>query len=270
MSRKPFFQLLPAAAHVSHRGGSALAPENTLLAFHRAVQLWRTDQLELDIRLSRDGVPVVIHDDSVDRTTDGNGRVRDMNLSELQALDAGFWFSSDGRSTPLRGAGVRVPSLEQVLRGIGIPAMIDLKDSDERARQAVARVVAETGAVTRVCLGTWDDDNARALRLLMPDVALFFPQRAARGFVEAALAGKTPPSAPYDVLALPARAEGIDVVCEPVLAAARAHGHLVQVWTVDDPASMDQYLDRGVDGIQTDHPDRLRQALDRRSVRSTR
>src|SRR5678815_5004756 len=145
MIKKPFLRLLPTPTHVSHRGGSALAPENTLLAFHRAVALWRTDQLELDIRLSRDGVPVVIHDATVDRTTDGSGRVRDMTVGELQALDAGFRFSPDGRSTPFRGVGARIPSLEELLREIGLPAMIDLKDSDPGARQAVADVLAKTG-----------------------------------------------------------------------------------------------------------------------------
>jgi glycerophosphoryl diester phosphodiesterase len=265
MIQKPFFRALPPVAHVSHRGGSALAPENTLLAFRSAVGLWRTNQLELDVRLSRDGVPVVIHDDTVDRTTDGSGRVRDLTVRELQTLDAGFRFSRDGSTTPFRGSGVRVPTLGEVLRDLGIPAMIDLKDSDPHARQAVADVVAATGAAARVCLGTWSDDDGRALRLLMPDVALFFPERAARSFVTAALAGETPPRTPYDVLALPAHGDGLDVVCPPLLAAARACGHLVQVWTVDDPARMAQYLDRGVDGIQTDRPDLLRAVLDQRS-----
>jgi glycerophosphoryl diester phosphodiesterase len=268
MLEKPFFHSLPRVAHVSHRGGSALAPENTLAAFRRAITLWRTDQLELDVRLSRDGVPVVIHDDRVDRTTNGAGRVRDLTVYELQALDAGFRFSPDGQSTPFRGAGVRIPTLAEVLSDSGVPAMIDLKDSDQRAREAVTTVVAETGAADRVCLGTSSDDDARALARLAPDVALFFPQQAARLFVAAALAGETPPQTPFDVLALPARGDGIDVVSEPVLAAARAQGHLVQVWTVDDPASMALYLDRGVDGIQTDRPDLLRAVLDRRSGRT--
>jgi glycerophosphoryl diester phosphodiesterase len=262
MANKAFFRLLPVVAHVSHRGGAAMAPENTLLAFRHAVELWRTDQVELDVRVSRDGVPVVIHDETVDRTTDGSGPVAGLTLSEIKALDAAFRFAPDGRRYPLRGTGIKVPTLREILREIEVPAMIDLKECGPLAREAVVDAVLEARAVARVCLGSEDDGCCCALSRLRPDAALFFPERAARDFVAAAVEGRAIAETPYDVLALPAQSNGADVIGEPVLGAARARGLRVQVRTVDDVRSMRRYVARGVDGIQTDRPDLLRAVLD--------
>ena len=149
---------------------------------------------------------MVIHDVTVDRTTDGAGAVAELSLAELQALDVGYRFSSDGREFPFRGLGVRILTLEEVLREILVPAMIDLKDSVPDARQAVAEVLARARATTRVCWGSWDDEAALALADLVPDATLFFPADAARAFVHSALAHRTPPDQLFDVLALPTMA----------------------------------------------------------------
>src|SRR5687768_14873397 len=98
---------------VAHRGGAGLKPENTLAAFLDADALWQADMIELDVHATADGHCVVIHDPTVDRTTNGSGAVAAMTLAELQSLDAGYRFTADGgRSFPMRGQGIRVPTIE--------------------------------------------------------------------------------------------------------------------------------------------------------------
>ncbi len=108
--------LAGAPMFVAHRGGSRLAPENTMEAFRAAVEDWGVDMLEMDAHLTRDGEVVLIHDPTVDRTCDGSGPVGDMTLSELQSLDAGFHFRDLEGKPSYRGLGVPVPRFEDVLQ----------------------------------------------------------------------------------------------------------------------------------------------------------
>src|SRR5262244_924500 len=115
--RHPFFEGLRPTLHIAHRGGALLAPENTLPAFRAAVERWQTDMLELDVHATRDGELVVSHDPTLQRCTDGEGRIGDHTLDQIQQLDAGFHFSPDGgRTTPFRGRAVRIPTFREVLR----------------------------------------------------------------------------------------------------------------------------------------------------------
>src|SRR5699024_11167615 len=100
---------------MAHRGGAALAPENTLAAFHNAVELG-VDMIQLDIHATKDGHLVVIHDDTMDRTTNGSGRVKDLTLTEIQTYDAGFHFIDPDGNKTFKGKGVNVPTLEAVFR----------------------------------------------------------------------------------------------------------------------------------------------------------
>ena len=100
---------------VAHRGGSRLAPENTMAAFRAAVETWEADMLEMDVHLTRDGEVVVIHDDTVDRTTDGVGPVSSFTFAELRRLDAGYRFVDPEGRPSFRAQGVEVPRFEEVL-----------------------------------------------------------------------------------------------------------------------------------------------------------
>ncbi len=138
---------------IGHRGASAYAPENTLAAFNRAFEMG-ADGIELDVVLSKDGVPIVIHDDTLDRTTNGSGSVGAMDCAAISQLDAGAWFDR-------QFSGERVPTLEQVLcqltRGL---INVEIKYTavrldNDRLEQAVASVIEQTHSQARVLVSSF-------------------------------------------------------------------------------------------------------------------
>src|ERR1700741_241156 len=144
---------------LAHRGGSALAPENTLPAFRRALEWWRADVLEIDVQPTRDGDALVIHDPTVDRTTGGSGPVGSVPAEELRRLDAGSRFTPDGGgSFPFRGRGVRFSTLREVLAQLP-RARVNVEVKDARAQQAVWDTIHEAGAVHRVLVAAGDRRN---------------------------------------------------------------------------------------------------------------
>jgi glycerophosphoryl diester phosphodiesterase len=153
---------------VAHRGGAKLAPENTMAAFRSALADWRADMLELDVHLSADGEVVVIHDPTVDRTTDGTGAVRSLPWAALAELDAGYRFASANDATPFRGRGVRIPRLEELLEEFPGPA----STSSARRRDVAAplvRLVQRHGAAHRVLVAAIPERNrAGRARLSRP------------------------------------------------------------------------------------------------------
>jgi glycerophosphoryl diester phosphodiesterase len=258
------FRGLRPTLHISHRGGAALAPENTRAAFDRALKHWHTDMLELDVHLTRDGELIVSHDPTVQRCTEGDGRIADLTLAELQRLDAGYRFTKDeGRSFPFRGQGVRLPSLREVLLAYpSVPLNIELKQDSPGAAEALAEEVRAAGATARVCLGSELDALGETLAALLPEVAHFYPRQA---LTEAVLAVKEgaalPLDTPYTVLDMPYRFGEVTLVDAAFLAAPARARAWVNVWTVDDEADMRALLALGVGGVMTDRPDLLRNVL---------
>lgn len=237
---------------VAHRGGAKLAPENTLAAFHQAVSLWRADMLELDVRLSADGRVVVIHDASVDRTTDGSGRVRDLPWAALRELDAGYRFVAPEGGTPFRGKGVRISLLDEVLEELPLERLNVESKSPETAGP-LARVIERHGATHRVLVAAQRDPDRVGAR------TYHGPWGSARGQIAGLrLLGAAPRA---DILQVPERWHGFPIVTPAFVACAHRLNLPVQVWTVDDPAVMLRLLGWGVDGIQSDRPDLLAAVL---------
>lgn len=254
---------------MSHRGGAKVEPENTLLAFSRAVREFRTDVLELDVHLSRDGVLVVHHDPTVDRCTSGAGPIASFTVDELQRLDAGFHFSPDGTSFPRRGQGVRVPTLREVLTALpDVRVNLEVKPDVPGIERVLADEVRALSALPRLCIGSESDAIAHRLVEVLPDACHFFPRDALTAFVMGAFGGdETPPDPRFHVADMPAEYEGMPLITPDLLRVARTHGIAVLVWTIDDEAQMQALLDAGVDGIMTDRPDVLRRVLDGRASR---
>lgn len=264
----PFLDGLAPTLHISHRGGAAMAPENTLAAFSLAVREYRTEMLEIDIQMTSDGTLVVCHDPTVDRCTDGCGEVASMTLNQLQALDAGYAFTRDGgRSFPFRGGGVRIPSLAEALRAF--PAMrwnVELKASRPGIEEALVQLLRKEKAVHRVCCGSEDDELAARLFAALPEACHFYPGNALAEFVLSVRNGSPPHKDDrFSVLDMPLEYLGVRLIDEPLLAAARSGGKWINVWTVDDEAEMHRLVAEGVGGIMTDHPDLLRRVLDERA-----
>jgi len=265
MARRPYLDL-PTPWLVAHRGGSLLAPENTLPAFERAAALG-ADAIETDVRLSADGVLVVFHDDETARLTGAPGTVEQRTFEQLARLDAAFAFTTDGgASFPLRGRGVGIPKLAEALRRF--PRMrfnVDAKTDDPALAEALARTIREARAEDRVCVGSFSDAQAARLGALLPDACRYLPQEAATCHVLAAKAGQDGAACPsgYDLADLPNRMGDLTVVDAAVVEYFHARGIPVHVWTVDDEPEMRALLALGVDGIVTDRPDVLARVLGR-------
>ncbi|HSL68647.1 MAG TPA: glycerophosphodiester phosphodiesterase [Longimicrobiales bacterium] len=245
---------------IAHRGGAALAPENTLLAFRQAVERWRADMIELDVRASADRQCVVIHDATVDRTTNGTGAVAELTTKQLQSLDAGFRFTSDGgHSFPQRGQGVRIPTIDEVFAALpdvritvevkAAAAQRPLFDAIARANAGARVVAAGEHDVFRTEFGGWPGCVSASREQAMPFWVLHraglgrFGRLRAHVVQTCEVMGKR------------------RLVTPKLIRALHAHGILVHVWTVNEVPDMERLLDWGVDGILTDRPDRLARVL---------
>lgn len=261
----PFLSGLRAPLHASHRGGAALYPENTMYAFTRAVQAHQTDLLELDVHASSDGVVVVAHDDTLERCTDGAGRLDALPWAALSRLDAAFHFTPAGaEGTPLRGAGVRLPTLAEVL-GAFPSLRLNVEVKSASALEPFVALVRQERCLERLCIGSEHDALAAELARRLPEACLFFPRDALAAFVLPTKAGEPPDDDPrYTVLDMPYRWEGVTLFDADLARVAAARGKWINVWTVDDEADMRRCLDDGVGGIMTDRPDVLRAVLDAR------
>ncbi|HET8650269.1 MAG TPA: glycerophosphodiester phosphodiesterase [Gemmatimonadales bacterium] len=245
---------LDLAAHpiIAHRGGGGLAPENTIPAFARALELG-AEVLELDVRATADGVPVVIHDPTLDRTTDRRGAVAKLTLQQIQQADAGARFTTDGgRSFPFRGKGIAVPTLADVLDAFPeAKLLIELKTA--AVQSAVRRLLEEDQAAARCVLAAADEAALAAFRAPPFHVAASGPEtgRLFRG----SLLGGAPVAVSYHCLSVPLRYRGIPVATRRFIALARGLGVPVHVWTVDHPDTARRLWRRGVAGIVTNRPD---------------
>jgi glycerophosphoryl diester phosphodiesterase len=223
---------------IAHRGASGSFPENTLLAFREALAAG-ADAFELDVHVTADGVPVVIHDDTVDRTTDGTGAVAQLPHHALGDLDA--------------GRGERIPTLQQVLETFdGTPLIVEMKTV--QAANAVVRVLRDAGAGDRVLVGSFlyrAVARARRARLATsasrPETSVFWAASRMRLSVPM----------PIRAFTVPQRSGRLRVVDERFVRAAQRRGLCVHVWTVDDRAQADVLWTLGVAGIITNFPDRL-------------
>ncbi len=220
----------------AHRGASAKAPENTLAAFSHALADG-ADGLELDIHLSRDGIPVVLHDDTLERTTDGCGPVSALTLRQLQRLDAGRWFDVDF-------ACERIPTLESVLRAFGGQLRLNLEIKDVAAGMAVIEMLDDYPAAEAV-LSSFNLESLRQLRTSQPELPLAVLYESGNRYRTLKFA---------ETLAATAFHPRADHVSRPLIHACKTLGLPVYVWTVDNPVDARALLRSGVDGLFTNDP----------------
>lgn len=225
----------------AHRGASGNAPENTMAAFQLAID-HQADGIELDVMLSKDGQMIVIHDDTVDRTTNGSGCVKDLTIEELQALDA--------------GEGERIPTLEEVLERFGGQLIINIELKNyssifDALPVKVAELVHSHGLMDSVLFSSFNPFNLPRVRRRLPKVKLgliTLPNKATHWIWRMFR---------YD--ALHPHYSDVD---QSLVAAIHAQNRQVNVWTADDPEEIRRLALLGVDGIITNYPKRAREELE--------
>lgn len=251
-----------------HRGAAGVAPENTLPSFALAAALGAS-YLELDVHATEDGVVVVLHDATLDRTSDGTGRVCEQTWAEISALDAGYRYTNDGRSYPYRGQGARVPSLESVLRAFPNCCFnVEIKQETPSIIGTVLDVLRRTDTVDRTLLAAEHHTIMEQIRveagalvatsMSAMEVAQFIGRLATNDWQGCEM--------PARAAQIPTAYEGTELVTKESIAALHRFGCEVHVWTVNDTAEIERLLDLGVDGIMSDLPGLITQAVSRRQT----
>lgn len=242
---------------IAHRGGGDLRPEETLPAFENAAALG-ADVLELDVHTTADGEVVCLHDDTVDRTTDGTGAVHGLTLAEVRALDAGYRFTTDGGATfPYRATGVTVPTLAEVLAAH--PAAwfsIEIKQTEPDIVDAVLAVVDASGAASHVVLVSFADSVVADIRARRPDLVTGMSLSEIFTFVMLRPANEATYVPPSTIAQIP-----FGNVTAPIVERAERFGIRLHAWTVNDRATMERLLDLGTHGIMTDDPALLAEVI---------
>ncbi len=234
-----------------HRGASAYAPMNTLPAFELAAEQG-ADGIELDVHRSKDGAAVIVHDFEIDTTTDGRGLVVEKTLAELKEYDAGGWFSPDYRGT-------RIPTLDEVFEAVRDRLFInvEIKSHDlntDGVEQVVADVIQKYDMARRVIVSSFNPLALIRFRQIMPGVALGY------------LYAPEMPTLPIDIineLTYEAVHPYHEMIDPDHAATAKSRGHRLNTWTVNDPERARNLRDWGVDGLITDVPDVILNAIGR-------
>ena len=216
-----------------------------------------------------DGHVVVLHDEALDRTTDGTGPVRGLPLAALQRLDAGCRFRAPDGTFPFRDRGLRVPTLAEVLEAFpGVPLNIEVKQLDPPIEHTVVALLDRFVARAHTLLAAEDGTIMARIRAAAPDVLTSFSAPEVAEWVfrlrDGNLAGYQPPGV---ALQIPPAFGDITLVTAESVAAAHRLGLEVHVWTINEPAEMEALLDLGVDGIMTDFPARAVEVLRGRGLR---
>ncbi|NOX66220.1 MAG: glycerophosphodiester phosphodiesterase [Chlorobi bacterium] len=244
---------------IAHRGGSKLAPENTLAAYKNAIKLG-VDMIEIDVHLSKDGKIIVIHDEKIDRTTNGKGTVKDMTLAEIRKYDAGGWFDEKFK-------GEKIPTLDEVMETLNgkVKLLIEIKDGDELypgLEKKVVETIHKYNAVDWVIVQSFNENSVLRVRKMDPSITTFY--LLGRNF------GDFYSNVAKEVNAGDAVIKKYDGIAphysmldsEKVKIFHKA-GFKVFTWTVDKPEDMKKIINMNVDGIITNSPDKLKEILNK-------
>lgn len=264
--RAPHALLERAPLLIAHRGGAGLAPENTLTAFLSAQRDWHADMIELDVRATADGHCVVIHDPTVDRTSNGSGEVAHKTLAELRTLDFGYRFTPDGgRTFPFRGQGVRIATFEEVLAALpDMPFTVEVKIGT--AQRGLFEAIARHSAEGRVIAAGMHDADRSAFPVYRGPLSASAEQMRAFYTAHLLRLGRFSPLA-ADAVQMCEEWEGRRLLTRRLIRDLHRQGIKIHIWTVNDVPDMQRLLDWGVDGILSDFPDRLARVLHERAGR---
>ncbi len=252
---------------IAHQGGDGVWPGDTMFAFENAVAIG-ADVLEMDAHITKDGRIVLMHDEDVDRTTDGTGLIEDMNLDELKQLDAAYDWSTDaGRTFPYRQQGIQVPTLDELFEKFpGMRYVIEIKLTEIPIEKPLCDLIRTHGMQDNVMIASFHDEAMQNFRETCPEVATSASRGEVTSFVllgKVFLSGLIVPEyesiqPPYD----PSESKNIPIMTKRFIREAHAKNLAVEPWTVNDPELMRQYIEWGADGIMTDRPDLMIHVLE--------
>ena len=250
---------------IAHQGGDGLWPGETMFAYQNAAKLG-VDVLEMDIHITKDGVLVLMHDEAVDRTTDGSGEIESMTLDELKKLDAGYdWSTDDGTTFPFRGKGLTIATLEEVFTAFPDKHMtIEIKKTNASMAQPFCELIRKHKMEDKVLVASFYDDKLKEFRQTCPEVATSSAKNETTVFVlltKPFLGSFYSPK--FFSLQVPEESGGITVMTPSFVKAAHERNLAVEPWTINDAETMKKFIAWGVDGIITDRPDILLEVLGR-------
>lgn len=250
---------------IAHQGGELLRPSNTMAAFTNAVELG-VDVLEMDIHATADNVIVLMHDATVDRTTDGTGEIKTLSLGQIKQLDAGYYWTEDGGQTyPYRGQGIQVPTLEEVFRAFPDMRMnIEIKQQEPSIVRPFCELIRAYGMGRKVLVASFHQETMQEFRERCPGVAtsmveseirtFYILNRIGLGFLY---------RSPGHAFQVPEKSGDLQIVTLRFVEGAAKRNIKVHVWTINETEDMARLLEAGVAGIITDRPDRLLELLGR-------
>jgi len=263
-----YYTDVPRTLVIAHQGGDGVWPGDTLFAFGKAVEIG-ADVLEMDAHITKDSAIVLMHDEEVDRTTNGTGLIEDMTLAELKKLDAAYqWSLDDGQTFPFRGQGIQIPTLEELFQNFPqMRYLIEIKLTENPIDKPLCELIRTYGMQNKVIIGSFHDAAMKNFRTTCPEVATSASRTEVRNYVllgKVFLWGFIVPNyqtiqPPYD----PEESLGIPIMTKRFIRESHAKHIRVEPWTVNDPELMKQYIEWGVDGIITDRPDLLIEILGR-------
>lgn len=250
---------------IAHQGGDGLWPGDTMFAFQNAADMG-ADVLEMDVHITKDGVLVLMHDEAVDRTTDGSGEIESMTLEKLKKLDAGYdWSPNDGASFPFRGTGVTIPTMEEVFAAFPDKHMtIEIKKTNASMAKPFCELIREYDMQDKVLIASFHDERLAEFREECPEVATSSAKNETTIFVlltKPFLGSFYSPK--FFSLQVPEESGGITVMTPAFVKAAHERNLAVEPWTINDAETMKKLIAWGVDGIITDRPDIMLEVLGR-------
>ena len=259
----PYYKEFIRPLVIAHQGGDGVWPGETMFAFQNAVDLG-VDVLEMDIHITADGELVLMHDETVDRTTDGIGEIESMTLAELKELDAAYdWTPDEGQTFPYRGNGLTVATLEEVFEAFPDMRMtIEIKKTNTSMAKPFCDLIRKHNMQDKILAASFHDERLKEFRRECPEVATSSAKNETTTFVlmtKVFIGGWYSPA--FYSLQVPEKSGGITVMTPGFVRAAHARNLAVEPWTINDEETMRKLIEWGVDGIITDRPDIMLEIL---------
>jgi glycerophosphoryl diester phosphodiesterase len=274
--QEPIFPELKRPLLLAHQGGELLAPTNTMAAFDLAHEIGGSDFFDIDVHMTKDGHLVGIHDETVDRTTDGHGRVDSYTLEELQKLDAGYSFQDLQGNYCYRGKGVKILALEEIFSKYADRYYLhfEIKDTypkggPSQIEEKLWKLVQKYHMEKRVIVASFQQKIVDRFNKLAGGQVVMGAGRAE--IAQFVLAHKFHLPGFYrrrsQVLEIPTASSGFNLKDRRLIAGAHRLGMDVYYWTIDDPAEMRELIELGADGLFTNRPDLLKALLEEMGLR---